>query len=208
MKFEMDWNIPKDKSVDVLVAVAHPDDEVIFCGGTMLCYPDWKWTVITFTGLQNTERIMHFQKAMAYLKNLGVCIDQNLTLGQKDTEGDLSEYEFLAWKRAIENNNFSPNLVFTHNVKGEYGHPHHKSVNEIVHQLFPNVWEFICPGALNVNPQPFKAKVNKVPLNSKLLYKKTEIFKRFYKSEQYLWSNLSDVMEYEFKKGPEVFTSD
>ncbi len=204
----MNWNIPTDKSVNALIAVAHPDDEIIFSGGTMLYYPNWHWTVVTFTGPENEERFRQFKKAMEYLKSLGVGIVAYLTLGQKDTGmKNLSDNEFLAWKNAIQEKCFAPSLVFTHNTKGEYDHPHHKSVNRIIHQLYSNVWEFICPGAVNFNPQPMKTRVNEVPLSVEILATKKDIFDRFYPSEHNLWDNLSDVMEYEFNKGPEIFTS-
>lgn len=203
----VNWNVPTGKSVNALIAVAHPDDEIIFSCGTMLYYPNWNWTVVTFTWSENSERIKQFKGAMAYLGSLGVGIERCLTLGQIETGNDLSNDELLAWKSAIQENHFAPALVFTHNTEGEYGHTHHKSVNRIVHQLYSNVWEFICPGARNVNPQPIKTNVNEVPLSNDILAQKKDIFDRFYTSESYLWDNLPDVMEYEFKKGPEIFTS-
>jgi hypothetical protein len=199
--------MPKEKNVNALVAVAHPDDEIVFCGGTILNYPNWHWTIVTFTGLENSRRICQYRDAMEHLKRSGVDINKYLTLGQNDSGKDLSEYEFQNWQNAIQELNFSPDIVFTHNTMGEYGHTHHKSVNAIINNLFGNIWEFICPGAGNVQPQPVKAKVNKVALSVQTLAMKKEIFNRFYISEHYLWENISDVMDYEFNKGPEVFTS-
>ena len=203
----MDWNTPKEKSINALVVVAHPDDETIFCCGTMLCYPNWNWTIVTFTGLENSMRVGQCRDAMAHLKKIGVGISRYITLGQNDNGNDLSKYDLQNWQNALQEYNFFPNIVFTHNTQGEYGHTHHKSVNAITSKLFENVWEFICPGARNVQPQPVKAKVNKVALSAKSLAMKKEIFNRFYKSEYYLWEKLPDVMDYEFNKGPEVFTS-
>lgn len=204
----MNWNIPTDQSVNALIAVAHPDDEIIFSFGTMLYYPNWNWIVVTFTWSEYSERIQEFKRAMAYLRSLGISIETCLTLGQADTGNDLSNDEIKVWKSAIQEKRFAPTLVLTHNTEGEYGHTHHKSVNRIIHQLFSNVWEFICPGAKIVNPQPTKTYINEVPLNNVTLDQKRYIFNCFYTSESYLWNTLPDVMEYEFTKGPEIFTSD
>jgi hypothetical protein len=202
----MDWNTSSTESVNALIAVAHPDDETVFCGGTMLYYPTWTWTVVCFTWGRHTTRYIQFQNAMKHFRTLGVDISRYLTLEQEDTGKELTQEEWLAWKGAIQCHNLSSDIVFTHNTQGEYGHSHHKSVNTIVHELFSNVWEFICPGA--VNPQPFRTKVNEVPLSADILGKKTEVFNRCYKSEHYIWGILREVMEYEFKTGPEIFTSD
>lgn len=203
----MNWNIPKENRVNALVAVAHPDDEIVFCGGTILTHPNWYWTIVTFTGIENSERIYQYRNAMEHLILSGVNINKYLSLGQIDSGNDLSELEFQKWQNAIQELNLSPDIVFTHNTKGEYGHTHHKSANAIINNLFENVWEFICPGAGNTQPQPVKDKVNKVALNVQTLSKKKEIFDQFYISEHYLWENLPDVMDYEFNKGPEVFTA-
>ena len=36
--------------VDGVVIVAHPDDETLWAGGTLLMHPDCRWTVVTLTG--------------------------------------------------------------------------------------------------------------------------------------------------------------
>ena len=203
----MNWNLPNKNRVNALVAVAHPDDEIIFCGGTILTHPNWNWTIVTFTGLENSERVCQYQNAMEHLILSGVNINKYLSLSQIDSGNDLSKLESQKWKNAIQELKFSPDIIFTHNTEGEYGHTHHKSVNLIINDLFDNVWEFICPGAKNTQPQPIKAKVNKIVMNVQTLLKKKKIFDQFYISERYLWENLSDVMDYEFNQGPEVFTA-
>jgi len=205
VEFNLNWNIPSTKEVNALIAVAHPDDETISCGGTILTYPNWKWTVVSFTWEENSIRISQFQEAIEHYKCFGVNMGQHLTLGQEDKE-TLSDDELLSWKNEFQRHNFSPDIVFTHNTIGEYGNQGHISVNKIMHQLYSNVWEFICPGAKNFT-QPFKNKTIKVPLSTETLAKKKEIFNHCYRSEQYIWQNLSDIMEYEFNCGPEIFTS-
>ena len=205
LEVNLNWNIPSTKIVNALIAVAHPDDETIFCGGTILTYPNWKWTVVSFTWEVNSIRIKQLQEAIKHYRCFGVNMMQVLTLCQEDREA-LSDYELLSWKNEFQRYNFSPDIIFTHNTIGEYRHEGHMSVNKIIHQLHSNVWEFICPGAKNFS-QPYKNKTNKVRLSEEILAKKKKIFKSCYKTEQYIWENLPDIMEYEFNCGPEVFTS-
>lgn len=204
----MDWKLQSQEHVRALVLVAHPDDETIFCGGTMLCYPDWEWTVVCVTMQLNTPRPQEFRHAMDMFRGYGVNITSNLILEQRDEGQDLSDEEVTTWKTKIKELSQTPGIVFTHNTEGEYGHPHHKSLNRIVHELFSNVWEFICPGAINVAPQPFKSKNNLVPQSQDILNKKTEIFNRSYTTQLACWKELPDIMQYEFRTGPEIFTSD
>ena len=205
----MDWNTPSAEDVKALLIVAHPDDETIFCGGTMLTYPAWKWTIVCMTHAESSPRHRHFWNAMNRFEELGVNIDNHFMLGQEDHPNrKLTQEEEATWRSALKSCNLSSDLVFTHNTLGEFGHEHHKYLNTLVHELFPNPWEFICPGAKNVNPQPGKKSMKEVPLSDDVLRKKLEVFRDCYPSEQYLWRDLNDVMEYEFRNGPEIFTSD
>lgn len=204
----MDWRLQSQEHIKALVLVAHPDDETIFCGGTMLRNPDWEWAVVCVTMQLSTPRLQEFRHAMDMFRGYGVNITSNQTLEQKDEGQELSAEEAEVWKVKIRDLPQAPDIVFTHNTEGEYGHPHHRSLNRIVHELFQNVWEFICPGAVNVTPQPFKATSNLMPLSQDILNKKTEIFNRSYTTQLNCWRELPDIMQYEFRTGPEIFTSD
>lgn len=192
--------------VKALIAVAHPDDETIFCGGTILTHPHWKWTVVCFTHKENSIRIKQLQEAVDHYRRFGINMSRSIILGQED-KSTLSDHEILTWISDYQRYNFSPDIIFTHNTIGEYSHNGHISVNKIMHQLHSNVWEFICPGAKNFN-QPYKYKINKVALTQEILALKKTIFNSCYKTEQYIWNNLPDIMDYEFNCGPEVFTSE
>ena len=203
MNFKIDWNLPSIEKVKALLIVAHPDDETIFCGGTMITYPEWEWTVISMT---NYDRSYEFKEAIESFKRLGVNIISYKILGQKDIPQNrkATKEERLAWIETIKAQNFSPDITFTHNEMGEYGHSAHILLNELVYELsLNNVWEFIYPKS----SQSYKKNVNEVHLNKKILEEKRLTF-CYYKSQSYIWKIFKDLMLYEFKTGPEIFTSD
>lgn len=209
----IEWGFSNNEKPKAVIVVSHPDDETIFCGGTLLYYPDWEWIIVCMTWEESSVRYLQFQKAMQYFSSLGVNIKSFLTLKQEDVvkegegriPGELSTEQFESWKKSLINLKLNPDIVFTHNQRGEYGHPHHIALNKIVNQTYKNVWEFICPGAKNVE-QPYKDKANLVPLSKALLEKKMEVFNNCYTSELSIWRNMPDLMLYEFRTGPEIFT--
>jgi len=200
-----DWPGTKE-NINAVIVVAHPDDETIWSGGTILTYPNWNWTVISLTwNLTDDPRGIQFKKAMELYKTLGVNIVNFSCLGKNDR--DLVEEDQIGWKNGLMDLKLQHDIVLTHNLEGEYGHQHHKIVNKLVNECFENVWEFICPGAVNVAPQPFKSKNVVIPLNTDTLIKKTDIFNRCYTSELAIWKVMPEPMQYEFRTGPEIFTS-
>lgn len=201
-------NWPKQtKDIEATVIVAHPDDETIFCGGTILSYPGWRWHIVCVTMQIDTQRLQEFQNAMSLYKNYGVNINRYLTLEKVDRNHILSETEIDEWKNSIYQLNLSPDIVFTHNIMGEYGHNHHMSLSKIVSGLFSNVWEFVYPGDEKISPQPTKTSIKKIELVEEILKKKREIFNSCYLSQiTDTWNLLPRLMKYEFETGPEIFT--
>ncbi len=202
----MNWKLTNQTNPNAYIITAHPDDETIFCGGTILSYPSWNWHVICVTMQTQSLRPQEFNHAIDMFRSLGVANITGITLNQHDEGQELSIEETVSWKQLIGESVSTPDIVFTHNSEGEYGHPHHRSINKIANELFPNVWEFVCPGATNVAPQPFKSITNVVPLTQDILNRKMEIFNRSYTTQLACWRELSDLMQYEFKTGPELFT--
>jgi len=53
------------------VIVAHPDDETLWAGGTILMHPDVQWTVVTLCRKSDRDRAGRFLRAMEYLHVCG-----------------------------------------------------------------------------------------------------------------------------------------
>ena len=194
-----------------LIIIAHPDDETVFCGGTMLCYPRCEWTIVCVTNEGDGNALYsEFEEANNRFSSYGVNIKPPILGRQRRWKKGISKDEEnilkLEWKAILEKYSFSPDIVFTHGRKGEYGNKEHQLLNEVVESLFPNAWEFVCPGA-SACSQFYKDKIEVVPLEKKILDKKTKIFNRSYTSQLDIWRSLNNSMLYEFKTGPEIFTS-
>lgn len=128
----------------VAVVVAHPDDEVVFFGGTVArlvgvgCGVDVICVTSDFgpaTSLRRAElsRSCWLLGARARLLRLA---DAPSAL---DSEALASELERrVAWHHY--------RAVLTHGIWGEYGHPHHQQVSRAVHRASPfPVWSLAGP---------------------------------------------------------------
>jgi hypothetical protein len=116
-----------------LLICAHPDDETIFFGGLLLANKgQFKVICVTDANADNRgkERQEEFKNA---LKLLGV--KEFAWLGFPDIYEKRITFEELSQALKAETlENYSE--VYTHNILGEYGHPHHQDVSYCVHKIF------------------------------------------------------------------------
>ncbi|MFT9848930.1 PIG-L family deacetylase [Aneurinibacillus sp. REN35] len=155
--------------INKLMVVAHPDDETMFGGDELLQEKGWK--VVCITEGDNPERSQEFAKAM---------------------EAFGAEYEIWTYKDAWTEHINRPHLekdlrrvlhertyekIVTHNLQGEYGHPEHKAVSEVMHNLVEN------------NLYVFDLSLNEV-LEMHILRKKLEI-SEIYQSQLHAFEQLS-----------------
>lgn len=116
----------------VLVIVAHPDDETLWAGGTILSHPEWNWFIVCLSRKSDSDRATRFYRA---LKVLGVDgIMGNMDDGPEQVP--LAEWELKQEIiQLLPSINFD--LVITHNPSGEYTrHIRHEETSRAVIELW------------------------------------------------------------------------
>ncbi len=127
------------------VIVAHPDDETLWAGGTMLLHPDADWTVITLCRKSDCDRAPKFFKALEKYNAAGFMgdLDDGLEQGPLNSlDVQKTIIELLPCDRF--------NLIITHSTSGEYTrHLRHEETAKAALALWrsgqliaENLWSF------------------------------------------------------------------
>lgn len=118
-----------------LMIVAHPSDEVIWGGGHL---SEGGYYVVCLTNGRNDTLSDEFENAM-----LASCNQYNIL-----SYPDKTFFQHNDWSRCVDNITADLKkimeycdweLIATHNADGEYGHEHHKMVNNIVTQIYNDI---------------------------------------------------------------------
>jgi LmbE family N-acetylglucosaminyl deacetylase len=170
------------------VIVAHPDDETLWAGGTILMHPGSDWTVITLCRKSDPDRAPRFFEALEILHAAGVMGD--LDDGPEQTPLDSRKVqstilELLPSKRF--------DMIITHSPSGEYTrHLRHEETAVAVKALWESgklfakeLWNFAYEdGGGKYPPRPIDKADLKVKLPDEIRVRKYEIVTKVYGFKQ------------------------
>lgn len=124
--------IVKKNPKSVLIIVAHPDDETLWAGGTILSNPSWECFIVCLSRKNDAERAARFYQALKVLNSEGVMGDLDDGPDQNpldDTEVERTILDLLPDKHF--------DLIISHNPSGEYTrHLRHEEVSKAVIRLW------------------------------------------------------------------------
>ena len=114
------------------VIVAHPDDETLWAGGTIMSYPDWKWFIVCLCRGNDADRSPRFYNALKILGSEGIMGD--LDDGPEQRPLQQNEVEDVILK-LLPAEHFD--LIISHNPIGEYTrHLRHEEAGRAVIDLW------------------------------------------------------------------------
>ncbi len=116
----------------IAVIVAHPDDETLWAGGTILSHPAFEWYIVSLCRRNDSDRAPKFYQALKILNAKGSMSDlddgpEQRPLSEKEVENAI--LDLLPAKHF--------DLVISHNPAGEYTrHIRHEEIGKAVINLW------------------------------------------------------------------------
>src|ERR1041385_8272800 len=122
------WQAPRS----VAVIVAHPDDETLWAGGTILNQPSWSWLIISLCRASDQDRAPKFFQVLETYGAEGIMGD----LDDSPEQTPLHEKEIQeALLQLLPRKQY--NLILTHSPAGEYTrHRRHEEIGKAVITLW------------------------------------------------------------------------
>lgn len=116
----------------IAVIVAHPDDETLWVGGTLLNHPEWEPFILCLCRKNDADRAAKFEKTLQLLNAKGAMAD--LDDGPEQSPLDLNLVSSLILEM-LPARYFD--LIITHNPLGEYTrHLRHEEIGRSVINLW------------------------------------------------------------------------
>jgi LmbE family N-acetylglucosaminyl deacetylase len=153
--------MPGNIQKSVAVIVAHPDDETLWAGGTILSHPLWRVYIISLCRASDTNRAPKFMETLKVLKAEGRIGD--LDDGPDQYPLDEKEVE-VSITGMLPRKYFD--LIISHNPNGEYTrHLRHEEVSSAVIRLWAEgkiignkLWTFAYEdGGKKYSPKPIES---------------------------------------------------
>ena len=133
----------QDTAADVLLAefafrtvgvvVAHPDDETLWAGGTLLMHPAWRSSIYTLCRASDADRAPKYYRTLTEYAASGRMADLDDGVAQSPLPASLVEHTIAD---LLAGNSFD--LLMTHGPRGEYTR-HQRHVD--VHKAITALWE-------------------------------------------------------------------
>jgi LmbE family N-acetylglucosaminyl deacetylase len=118
----------KSSSFPAAVIVAHPDDETLWAGGTILTHPDRGWFIAALSRRSDRDRAPKFLRVLDSYNAAGAMGDLEDGPEQTPMETETIQQEIV---RLLPATSFE--MVFTHAPRGEYTrHRRHEEVSRAV----------------------------------------------------------------------------
>ena len=122
------------KKFEACVVVAHPDDETIWAGGTILLHPQWRWTMISLCRGSDRDRAPRFYQAAEALGASAVMADLDDGPEQARLSEELIQQMIISRLPVTQFD-----LILTHSPFGEYTrHRRHEEIGAAVGRLWVN----------------------------------------------------------------------
>ena len=117
---------------NIAVIIAHPDDETLWCGGTILLNPDCNWFITCLSRKNDENRAPKFHEVLKIINARGV-------MGNLDDSTEQQPLPLKIVKDVIVDLLPSKNydLIITHDPSGEYTrHRRHEEISRAVIELW------------------------------------------------------------------------
>ena len=122
----------QETTKSVALIVAHPDDETLWAGGTILNHPSWNWFVVCLCRGNDKDRAPRFYKALKIFKSKGIIGDLDDGPEQRSLDENEIEHAILGLLPP-----WHFDLIITHSPTGEYtSHKRHEETGKAVIKLW------------------------------------------------------------------------
>ena len=122
-----------DKIKKITILVAHPDDETLWAGGTILACPNKNWNIFSLTRAGDDDRASRFRQAISYYGASGSMADMD----DGKEQNPLNRVEVEDTVLGLIGREKCYDLIITHDPKGEYtSHRRHEEVSSCVIELW------------------------------------------------------------------------
>jgi len=179
------------ESKSILVIVAHPDDEILWAGGTILSHPSNNWFILCLCRSSDPDRSVKFYKTLKLLNAQGIMGDLDDGPTQEPLDEKMVEEYIL---KLLPETHFD--LILTHSSKGEYTrHIRHEEVNKAVVLLWKkgdivatDLWTFAYEdGNKTYFPRAIKTADSYEVLPEDIWSKKYKLITETYGYEKHSW---------------------